>query len=41
MGHGNISEPTDEVEDEFMEYTGLDYDIAIKYFNNICSCGKK
>jgi len=40
--HGvHRSEPTDEVEDEFMEYTGLDYDIAIKYFNNICGCGKK
>lgn len=40
--HGiHRSEPTEEVIKEFIEYTGLYQDIATKYFNKNCGCGKK
>lgn len=33
------SEPTDEVIREFAEYSGLQYDVACKYFNRYCANG--
>ena len=40
--HGvHREEPTEDVIIEFVRYTGLDLQIAIKYFNKICGCGKK
>ena len=34
-------EPTEEVIQEIAEYKGITYEIAAKYFNQECSCGKK
>ena len=34
-------EPTQEVIEEFAKYKGLDIEIAKKYFNKVCGCGKK
>lgn len=33
-----MNETTQEVIDEFVEYTGIDKQIALQYFNKIC-CG--
>lgn len=34
-------EPTEEVIAEFAEHKGIDIEIARKYFNKVCHCGKK
>ena len=34
-------EPTVEVINELAEYKGIPYEIAEKYFNKMCGCGKK
>jgi phosphoadenosine phosphosulfate reductase len=34
-------EPTEEVIQECAEYKGIEIDVAKKYFNKVCSCGKK
>lgn len=34
-------EPTKEVIEEFAKYKGITYDLAKKYFNQECNCGKK
>ena len=36
------SEPTQEVIDEFVKYTGIDKQIALQYFNKkCCECNKR
>lgn len=34
-------EPTNEVINELAEYKNLSYEVAEKYFNKVCNCGKK